>query len=76
MHWAVQHPSGNLLDIDGLHEPDDLVDAYHGEADDGEAAWGISTRADAVEWYIEAQGEPIPLSLIETFVDPLLATLR
>lgn len=74
MHWTVRHPSGKLLDVDGLHDPEDLVDAYEGEADDGEAAWGLSSRADAVEWYIEAQGEPIPLSLIESFVDPILAS--
>ncbi len=75
MHWTVQHPSGKLLDIDGLHEPEALVEEYEGEADDGDAAYGISTREDAAEWYVEAQGEPIPLTLIESFVDSIIAQL-
>jgi hypothetical protein len=73
LHWVVQHPSGKLLDIDGLHDPAALVEAYEGDADDGEAAWGLSTRGDAEEWYVHAQGEPIPLSLIRTFVEPVLS---
>lgn len=75
LHWGVQHPSGKFLDIDGLHELDDIVENYEGEADDGEAAWGISNREDAREWYVLAQGEPIPLELIKSFVDPLLNEL-
>jgi len=76
MHWAVQRPDGLLVDIDGAHEPEELVEQYAGEADDGEAAAGRSTRADAWEWYGEAQGEPIPLALARTFVEPVLAQLR
>ncbi|AOG03210.1 hypothetical protein [Bosea sp. RAC05] len=73
MHWGVQRPDGKFIDIDGAHDVNDLVERFHGEADDDEAAWGISTRADAVEWYVEAQGEPIPLSLAATFVDAVVA---
>lgn len=75
LHWTVKHPSGKLLDIDGLHDVNDLVESYNGEADNGEAAAGKSSRLDAQEWYIEAQGEPIPVSLANSFVDPLLASL-
>ena len=73
MHWAVKRPDGMIVDIDGAHDPDDLVDRYHAEADDEEAAIGISTRADVVEWYVEAQGEPIPISLAATFVNAVVA---
>ena len=73
LHWAVQRPDGKLIDIDGPHDPVDLVSEYHGEADDGEAAWGISTKADVEEWYIEAQGEPIPVELARSFVGVVLA---
>jgi hypothetical protein len=76
LHWTVKHPSGKLLDIDGLHDPADLVSEYAGEADNGEAAAGVSSRADVVEWYVESQGEPIPVSLANTFVDAVLALAR
>lgn len=72
LHWAVRRPDGKLVDVAGAHEPEALVRAYRAYADDGEAAVGLSTRADAVEWYVEAQGEPVPLSLAATFVDAVL----
>jgi hypothetical protein len=75
MHWNVRHPSGKLLDIDGLHDVGELVDEYMDDADDGKAAAGISTRADAMEWYEEA-GEKVPLKIAATFVEPLLASIR
>jgi hypothetical protein len=73
LHWTVQRPDGMLIDVDGAHTPESLVSEYNGEADDGEAAVGRSTRADVVEWYVECQGEPIPVSLAKTFVDAVLA---
>lgn len=72
LHWTVRHPSGRLLDVDGLHDADDLVERYDGEADDGRAAWGLSSRADAEEWWNEA-GRKVPLELAETFVDAVMA---
>lgn len=73
LHWLVKRPSdGLLVDIDGAHTEEEMVGEYDGEADDGEAAAGLSTRADAAEWYIEAQGEPIPVSLAATFVDAVV----
>jgi hypothetical protein len=68
----VRHPSGMLLDVDGLHEAADLVDRYDGEADDGQAAWGVSSRADAEEWWDEA-GRKVPIDLAATFVDAVLS---
>lgn len=73
LHWAVQHPCGDLLDVDGLHAADELIAEYEGEADDGQAGVGRSTRADAWEWYGECQGEPIPVRLAATFVPAVLA---
>ena len=75
LHWTVRHPSGALLDVDGLHPQEALVQEYSAHADDGEAAAGLSTREDLCEWYIEAQGEPISIELARTFVAPLLARL-
>ena len=71
LHWTVQAPNGQLLDIDGLHNAQDLVAEYDSQADDGQAAAGISSRADAWEWYVESQGEPVPLTLAATFVAPI-----
>jgi hypothetical protein len=71
LHWTVLHPSGRLLDVDGLHDVGDLVERYSGEADDGEAACGRSSRADAHEWWDEA-GRKVPLELAATFVDAVL----
>ncbi len=67
MHWTVRGPHGRLIHIDGAHRTEDLVREY-----DGKAAAGISTRADAVEWYVEAQGEPVPIELAKTFVASVL----
>lgn len=72
LHWTVRRPDGLLIDVDGAHRPADLVAEYKREADDGAAAAGLSTEADCLEWYVEAQGEPVPLSLAESFVDAVL----
>ncbi len=71
MHWMVKHPNGKFLDIDGIHDPEAIVEQYDGYADDGKAAWGISTRADAEEWWSEA-GQKIPIELAAAFVTPVL----
>ena len=62
-----------LVDIDGPHTTEDLVERYNGEADDGQAAAGRSTRADCWEWYVESQREPVPLEMAKTFVSEVLA---
>lgn len=73
LHWTVQRPDGMLVDVDGAHTAESLIEEYKWEADDERAAVGRSTRADVVEWYVKAQGEPIPLSLARTFVGVVLA---
>ena len=72
LHWTVRRPDGKLIDIDGVHDDADLVSEYNAEADDGRAAAGLSTREDVFEWYVEAQGEPIPISLAKTFVEAVI----
>jgi hypothetical protein len=74
MHWLVQHSSGKLLDIDGLHDPEEMVERYRYDADDEEAAVGIASLADAMEWYEEGSAG-VPLELAATFVEPLLQKL-
>jgi hypothetical protein len=76
LHWGVEHPAGKFLDINGLRDLDEVAENYSADADEGEAAWGRGTRADIEEWYIEAQGEPISITLARTFVDPLLDRLN
>jgi hypothetical protein len=76
LHWTVRRPDGMLIDVDGAHTAQELVEEYDGEADDHQAAAGRSTRADVVEWYIESQGEPVPVSLAAKFVDAVLEKAR
>lgn len=72
LHWTVRAPDGKLVDVDGAHAEDDLVDEYMFDADDEEAAAGISCRADCAEWYVESQGQPVPIDLARTFVEAVL----
>lgn len=76
LHWTVQAPNEKLIDIDGAHDQDELLEEYHPEADDEQADCGLSSREDAIEWYVECQGEPIPISLAATFVEPLLQAIH
>lgn len=73
LHWTVRRPDGMLIDVDGAHTPESLVEEYEGEADDGQAAAGLSTRDDVEEWYVNCQGEPVAVALAATFVDTVLA---
>jgi len=72
LHWAVRRPDGMIVDVLGPHTDEELIEEYEAEADDGEAAIGVSTREDVVEWYVECQGEPVPIELARTFVDAVL----
>lgn len=74
MHWMLRHPSGKLVDVDGLHEELDILDEYDGHADDEKAAIGWSTRQEALDEY-EEKGGRIPLKLAKTFVDAVLAKI-
>jgi hypothetical protein len=71
MHWGVRHPSGLFIDVDGGHDVDEITRAYDGDADDGQAAWGLSTRADAEEWWSEA-GRKVSLATAALFVGPVV----
>lgn len=77
LHWCVKTPDGQFLDILGLRSPEDVVEAYHGEADEDEetgeptAGYGISSRENAWEWYVE-QGSTIPLTTAKAFVPAVL----
>lgn len=73
LHWAVQLRDGRLLDVDGPHDTDDLIERYDGEGDDdGAVDWGMTSMAAINEWYVEAQGKPVSIDLARTFVQPLL----
>ncbi len=74
LHYSVRRPDGLLIDIDGAFSDEQMIWAYGGDADDGEAAVGDTTIADINEWYVECQGAPIPISLAKTFVSAVLAS--
>lgn len=76
LHWAVQRPDGKLVDVDGAHTPADLVEMFDGDADDGKAAMVICSRLDALDEYVDAKGEPIPVELAASFVEPVLERMR
>ena len=71
MHWGVRHPSDAFVDVDGMHDQEEITRSYDGDADDGEAAWGLSTRADAEEWWNEA-GRKVSQATAAMFVDAVL----
>jgi hypothetical protein len=73
LHWMVMRPDGRLVDVDGSRSPADALADFEGYADDGEGALGTASREDAVDEYVEGQGEPIPIKLAATFVKAVLA---
>ena len=73
LHWMTMRPDGRLVDVDGSHSPADALADYGGEADEGEGALGTASREDAVDEYVEGQGEPISIRLAATFVKAVLA---
>jgi hypothetical protein len=77
LHYGVRRPTdGAFIDVRGAHSDDDILAEFGDEADDGEALIGLTTEADVRDWYVEAQGEPVPLELARTFVDPVLERLN
>ena len=72
LHWTVRHPSGQLLDILGLHTQDDLVAEFHDVADGGEVAAAVADRDYVIDEYVIARGEPTPITVAATFVAPVL----
>ena len=78
LHWLVLHPTGKLLDVDGLHSPEEVLAEYEGHGDedcDGRVAIAQAGRDHALEEYVDAKGEPIALQLAATFVMPVLAQI-
>lgn len=75
LHWAVRHPSGLLLDINGYQIGRKLVRGYDDKADDGKAAIGITSREHAEEWWQEA-GEKVSLPLAMSIAHALLDSLN
>ena len=71
MHWMVRRPDGRLVDVDGAHDPLEVIERYNPEADDEEAALGFASREDAIE-ESEVKGTAIGLRLASTFVAPVL----
>ena len=52
--------------MDAAHTAEGLVEEYEGEADEGQADVGLSTRADVEE------SEPVAVSRAATFVDAVI----
>lgn len=74
LHYGVRRPAdGAFIDVLGAHTDEDILSEHGDEADDGEAGIGLTTAADVRDWYVEAQGEPVPLEVARTFVPAVLA---
>lgn len=71
LHWAVRHPGGPILDINGFHNKRQLIEAYNDKADDGKAAIGLTTREHAIQWWQEA-GEKVSLDVAKNTAETLL----
>jgi hypothetical protein len=74
LHWMVLHPSGRLLDVNGLHDPQTIVCEYDSEADGGVAALGRADEMNLREEY-EEKGEPADLEHCSTVAQQLLASI-
>lgn len=68
----VKRPDGRYVDVLGSHSEDDLLEEYGAEADDGEAALGISSREDALEWHEEGTGSSVSVEVARSFVQAVL----
>lgn len=75
MHWMVLRPDGKLIDIDGAHEPLDIVQEYNEHADEAEAAIGRSTRPEAVE-ESEQKGTTASVAYAKALVPAVLELAR
>jgi hypothetical protein len=73
LHWGVLHPTGQLVDVDGLNGLLETVRRYDPHADGRRAALGLSSVEELLDEYVEARGEPVPLTLAASFVEPVLA---
>lgn len=72
LHWVVRRPDGRYLDVLGSHSVEELIEEYEGAADDGEAAIGVSSREDALEWQQEGSGGAFSVELARSFVKAVL----
>jgi hypothetical protein len=75
IHALVEHPSGELLDIQGLNEPIGLVEAYEGAADEGGAALGYVSREDLLEEH-EGTSNTVTVDEAARYVPELIDSLR
>lgn len=73
LHFMVRHPSGQLLDIRGLHADEDVRDEWEFDADDSNVTLAKVARETVVTCYQIDCGEPVPMDLVRTFV-PVLPT--
>jgi hypothetical protein len=73
LHYGVRRPDGAWIDVLGARTDAEIIDEYADEADDGEAGIGVTTESDVRDYYVDAQGEPVPVDLAITFVAAVLA---
>lgn len=73
MHAYVQHPSGKLLDVEGLHDPAAAVEEYDAHADSGAAVLRYAAEADLRDERDEA--EDADMSEVAAYAAQVLASL-
>lgn len=72
IHFLIRNPDGLLLDVEGFHAGDDLVDEYDFVADDGDVKLTEVTRDAVLACYRDDCGEPVPMPLIPAVVVAVL----
>ena len=71
IHVGVLHPNGNIVDIEGMHDIEDVHFFYEWNG------WiGVEIKpcslSEVEQWYVENE-DLVTLELAETYVDPLLS---
>jgi hypothetical protein len=74
-HALVEHPSGELIDIQGGNDPIGLVEAYDGAATDNQAALGYVTREDLLQEHGESSAGNDDVSAARAYVASVLLLL-
>jgi len=71
-HFMVRRPDGQLIDIRGANDLDDIAADYEFDADNGIVTFTEVTRDAVWACYRDDCGEPVPMEIARTFVSAVL----
>jgi hypothetical protein len=72
IHFMVRDLSGRLIDIEGAHADEDVVDEYEFVADDGVVTFTEMSRDAVWASYRDDSGEPVPMPVVVHTIAPLV----